>query len=180
MSDDWRHQAEPSARSRTLPGMHADPGPEDMPAGPVPTSAVLPRQTSALSARGTYLDHLYCQAPSTLAEGATPDSAGRRGPERRAVDFPSRYVMSVSDVSSWAALRRRSMTAGPPGRHARQSPGSGAPKHWPRPVSCRSSDRAPALSHNSVMGLPRRRSSFSSSVLTACTPAALVRHSGAA
>ncbi len=33
MLDDWLHQAEPGARSRALPGMHTDPGSENMPAG---------------------------------------------------------------------------------------------------------------------------------------------------
>ena len=56
----------------------------------------------------------------------------------------SRYVMSVSDGDSWAAHRRRPMTAGPAGGHARQSPGSDTPQRWPRPISCRSSERAPA------------------------------------
>src|SRR5450755_16417 len=41
-----------------------------------------------------------------------------------------------------AAAGRRRMTAGPARRHARQSPGSGTPQRWPRPISCRSSDRA--------------------------------------
>jgi len=36
------------------------------------------------------------------------------------------------------------MTAGPAGRHARQSPGSGTPQRWPRPISRQSRERVPA------------------------------------
>jgi hypothetical protein len=54
------------------------------------------------------------------------------------------HATSCLYLTATVAHRRRPMTAGPAGRHARLSPGSGIPQRWPRSISCRSSDGVPA------------------------------------
>ena len=77
--------------------------------GPVPTSAVLPRQTSALSARGTYLDHLCGQAP---AVNTCRRRNARFGGDSPAAVGAGSHASGMTSIR-WLAIASLLGTAGP-------------------------------------------------------------------